>query len=125
LTQVKAARAGAFQVNQHPSEQRDESMALLYEQEIKNDLVGKNETLAAQARRLDGWTASDPVPIAELMAALEEARAAVRDCAVLLENHFGGLIPLAPETLGEAMIVLRAADVVVAGVVAALTPRRG
>ncbi len=100
-------------------------MALQYEQEIKDDLARKNVTLAALARMLRGWTASDPVPVVELMAALEEARAALRDCAVVLENHFGGLIPLAPETLGEAMVVLRAADAVIAGVIGALTPRRG
>jgi hypothetical protein len=99
-------------------------MALQYEQEIKDDLAGKSETLSLLAERLAGWTASDPVPIAALIEALEEARAAVRDCAVVLENHFGGLIPLAPETLGKAIIVLRAADSVVAGVAGALTPRR-
>ena len=57
-------------------------MALQYEQEIKDDLARKNVTLAALARMLRGWTASDPVPVVELMAALEEARAALRDCAV-------------------------------------------
>jgi hypothetical protein len=99
-------------------------MALRYEQEIKDDLAGKNEALSALAERLAGWTASDPVPIAELTAALEDARAAVHDCSVVLENHFRGLIPIAPETLGEAIIVLRAADSVVAAVAGALTPRQ-
>jgi hypothetical protein len=99
-------------------------MALQYEQEIRDDLTGKNDALTVLAQRLGGWSAREPVPVAEVMAALAEARAAVRDCAVVLENHFGGLIPLAPETLGEAILVLRAADSVVAAVTGALRPRR-
>ncbi|MGO8919665.1 MAG: hypothetical protein ACLQJR_27515 [Stellaceae bacterium] len=99
-------------------------MGLLYEQEIKGDLEQKSAALAAFEQALRGWTATDPMPVAELMAALGEARAAVRDCAVCLENHFGGLIPLEAETLGEAVIVLRAADAVIERVVEALTPRR-
>jgi hypothetical protein len=99
-------------------------MSLLYEHEIREDLAHKQESLAALERRLVGWTASHPLPVAELVAALEEARAAVRDCAVLLENHFGALIPLEPETLGEATLVLRAADALIARVTEALTPRR-
>ncbi len=99
-------------------------MGLLYEREIRDDLARKSERLAAREGTFRGWTASDPVPAAGLAAALDEARAAVRDCAVLLENHFGGLIPLEAETLGEATIVLRAADAVIARVIEALTPRR-
>ncbi len=99
-------------------------MGLLYEEEIKGDLEQKMAALAAFEQALQGWTGSAPVPVAELMAALEEARAAVRDCAVCLENHFGGLIPLEPETLGETVLVLRAADGVVGRVLEALTPRR-
>lgn len=99
-------------------------MGLLYEAEIKRDLAQKSVALAALERRLGAWTGSAPVPIAELMAALEEARAAVRDCAVCLENHFGGLVPLGAETLGETILLLRAADALVARTIEAWTPRR-
>jgi hypothetical protein len=98
-------------------------MSLLFEQEINEDLARKGETLAALERTLSGWTASNPVPVAELMAALEEARATMRDCAVVLENHFGGHIPLAVETLNKTTTTLRAAEAVVARVIEALTPR--
>lgn len=98
-------------------------MSLLYEQEIRDDLERKTLRLAGLEHKLRGWTASHPVPITELTAALEEARAVVRDSAVVLENHFSGLIPLAPETLGDTILVLRAADGLVARVIEALTPR--
>jgi hypothetical protein len=99
-------------------------MGLLYEEEIKGDLEQKMAALAAYEQALRGWTGSAPAPVAELMAALDEARAAVRDCAVCLENHFGGLIPLEAQTLGETVLVLRSAEAVVARVVEALVPRR-
>lgn len=99
-------------------------MGLLYEQEIKRDVAQKNAALATLEHRLRGWTGIAPLPVAELMAALEEARAAVRDGAVCLENHFGALIPLEAETLGDIILLLRAADAVVGRVIEALAPRR-
>jgi hypothetical protein len=99
-------------------------MGLLYEQEIRHDVTQKSAGLTALEHRLRGWTAAAPLPIAELMAALGEARAAVRDGAVCLENHFGGLIPLEAETLGDILILLRAADAVIERVIEALAPRR-
>ncbi|HXZ00432.1 MAG TPA: hypothetical protein VEI03_10555 [Stellaceae bacterium] len=99
-------------------------MGLLYEVEIKRDVAQKTAALTALERGLRGWTGGAPVPVAELMAALEEARAAVRDGAVCLENHFGGLIPLDAETLGDILLLLRAADAVVGRVSEAMTPRR-
>lgn len=99
-------------------------MGLLYEQEIKRDVAQKSAALTSLERRLRGWTATAPLPVATLMAALEEARAAIRDGAVCLENHFGGLIALEAETLGDIVLLLRAADAVVERVIEALAPRR-
>lgn len=97
-------------------------MSLLYEQEIKRDLAQKNTALAALEHKLRGWTGTVPVPVAELRSALEEARGAVRDGAVCLENHFSGLIPLEAETLGDILLLLRAADAVVERAIEALAP---
>jgi len=95
---------------------------MLYEEEISADLARKGEGLAALERALHGWNAGSPAPLAEVMATLEAARAAVRDCAVCLENHFNGLIPLQPQTLGQTIVVLRAADAVLGRAREALVP---
>jgi len=96
---------------------------MLFEMEIEAELVRKSDELTALERALQGWGVGSPVPLAKVTAAMEAARAAVRDCAVCLENHFNGLIPLRPSTLGQTIVVLRAADAVLARAGEALVPR--
>jgi len=98
-------------------------MSLGIEQEIREDLAGKLQSLEALHRALARELRALPPPTPEeLVRALELASASIKDCAVYQENHFGDLIPLRDETLGETILVLRAAEALIKDVTAALLP---
>jgi hypothetical protein len=97
-------------------------MDLLFEHEILRDLASKVQSLDELHRRLVRKIGSEPLAAADLLEALELARATVRDCAVSQENHAGGLIPLQKETLGETFVALRAAETIIKDVIASLVP---
>jgi len=98
-------------------------MSKRIEPEIREDLTSKLKGLEALHGTLAHKLRAQPKPPPKtLVEALELASASVRDCAVYQENHFGGLISLAPETLGDSILVLRAAETVIKDVISALLP---
>jgi hypothetical protein len=97
-------------------------MALRFEHEIRQDLIGKVRQLEDLHRMLARQFGPEPLPAADTAAALELAAATVRDCAVCQEDHFGGLIALEPATLGETIVALRAAETIIKDVIACLLP---
>lgn len=95
---------------------------MMFEHEVRQDLTEKLRDLDAAHRRLVGAMGAEPLPVADLVQALQLAAATVRDCAVCQENHFGDLIPLGMDTLGETIVALRAAETTIRDVIAALLP---
>jgi hypothetical protein len=95
-------------------------MRLLFEDEIRRDLVDKTQNLHNLHRSLARRTGSEPLNANELAKALELACASVRDCVVCQDDHFGGIILLKKETLGETFVALRAAETVIKDVIACL-----
>ena len=93
-----------------------------FEHEIREELTRKIAALEAAHDALRGRVGTEPLPVAELFRALELAAATVRDCAVCQEDHFGGLIRLQPETLGDTIVALRAAEALTRDVAAILLP---